>query len=365
MENELKSLKAAMDESIFKDAAFDSNNKQAVREALNKKKRSFPLAPLVAFAALFLVVLIGMSTVLQNEQSAAPEPPPETHIFEGMILQGQTNSGDSLQFMDGNLTIFTDPMMSAVRPWTDPDDASSEQASETTYSKITVVREESLFSVYSDGKLVLTLTQTAPRMFEDAGGNVYVTQQYIEEAAKIEPTTEELLEQLEAPYDSIGKILHEYKLPTEGQIGASGTYENGYQFDRNTGFFKSRSYPSGESPPAPTEGQFIGMFMGRLTTMIEDQNANTTNYGPTDTLESSGVSHEKYAIETMLLPQLNQLRNYQQSHKELTSWLDETIALYQAVLNSTNIDAYHENLENAEMRMNDMVEVIRKAREIE
>lgn len=51
MENELKSLKAAMDESIFKDAAFDSNNKQDVREALNKKKRSFPLAPLVAFAS--------------------------------------------------------------------------------------------------------------------------------------------------------------------------------------------------------------------------------------------------------------------------------------------------------------------------
>lgn len=365
MENELKSLKAAMDESIFKDATFDSNNKQAVREALNKKKRSFPLAPLVAIAALFLVVLIGMSTVLQNEQSTAPEPPPETHIFEGMLFQGQTNSGDSLQFMDGNLTIFTDPMMSAVRPWTDPDGASSEQASETTYSKITVVREESLFSVYSDGNLVFTLTQTAPRMFEDASGNVYVTQQYIEEAAKIEPTTEELLEQLEAPYDSIGKILHEYKLPTEGQIGASGTYENGYQFDRNTGFFKSKSYPSGESPPAPTEGQFIGMFMGRLTTMIEDQNANTTNYGPTDTLESSGVSHEKYTIETIMLPQLTQLRNYQQSHEELTSWLDETIALYQAVITTTTIEAYHENLENAEMRMDDIVKVIRIAREIE
>lgn len=181
MENELKSLKAAMDATAFKDAAFDSTNKQAVREALNKKKRSFPLAPLVAVAALFLVVVIGMSTWLQNNQSAAPEPPPETHIFEGMLFQGQTNSGDSLQFIDGNLTIFTDPMMSAVRPWMDPDDPPAEQASETTYSNVTVVREDSLFSVYSDGNLVFTLIQTAPRMFEDASGNVYVTQQYIEE----------------------------------------------------------------------------------------------------------------------------------------------------------------------------------------
>ncbi|OZS77787.1 hypothetical protein CF394_08510 [Tetzosporium hominis] len=192
MENELKSLKAAMDATVFKDADFDSSNKQGVRKALYKKKRrSFSLAPLVAVAALFLVVLIGMSAVLQNEQSAAPEPPPETHIFEGMIFQGQTNSGDSLQFIDGNLTIFTDPMMSAVRPWTDPDDASSEQANETTYSKITVVREDSLFSVYSDGNLVFTLTQTAPRMFEDSSGNVYVTNQYIEEADSLTARVED------------------------------------------------------------------------------------------------------------------------------------------------------------------------------
>lgn len=191
MENELKSLKAAMDATVFKDAAFDSTNKQAVREALNKKKRSFPLAPLVAVAALFLVVLIGMSTWLQNEQSAAPEPPPETHIFEGMLFQGQTNSGDSLQFIDGNLTIFTDPMMSAVRPWMDPDDPPAEQASETTYSKVTVVREDSLFSIYSEGNLIFTLTQTAPRMFEDVSSNVYVTQQYIEEADSLTARVED------------------------------------------------------------------------------------------------------------------------------------------------------------------------------
>lgn len=191
MENELKSLKAAMDATAFKDAAFDSTNKQAVREALNKKKRSFPFAPLVAIAALFLVVVIGMSTWLQNEQSAAPEPPPETHIFEGMLFQGETNSGDSLQFIDGNLTIFTDPMLSAVRPWMDPDDEPTEQASETTYSKITVVREDSLFSIYSDGNLILTLTQTAPRMFEDASGNVYGTQQYIEEADSLTARVED------------------------------------------------------------------------------------------------------------------------------------------------------------------------------
>lgn len=191
MENELKSLKNAIDESVFKEARFDSTNKQAVREALNKKKRPFPLAPLVAFAALFLVVLIGMSTWVQNEQSAAPEPPPETHIFEGMLFQGQTNSGDSLQFIDGNLTIFTDPMMSAVRPWMDPDDSPTEQAWETTYSKVTVVREDSLFSIYSEGNLIFTLTQTAPRMFEDVSSNVYVTQQYIEESDSLTARVED------------------------------------------------------------------------------------------------------------------------------------------------------------------------------
>lgn len=182
----------------------------------------------------------------------------------------------------------------------------------------------------------------------------------------VEPTTEEIIQQFEAPYNEIGMILHNYKLPVQGQVGGdSGTYENGYQFDTVTGFFRSRSYASGETPLPPTEGQFIGMFMATVDTIVMDRDANTTNYGSTESLESSGVKMRQHQISEYILPQLNQLRNYEQSDEALTSWLDETIARYQAVVNSATIEEYNESYETSNARMTRMAEVIHVARELE
>lgn len=182
----------------------------------------------------------------------------------------------------------------------------------------------------------------------------------------VEPTTEEIIQQFEAPYNEIGMILYNYKLPVQGQVGGdSGTYENGYQFDTVTGFFRSRSYASGGTPLPPTEGQFIGMFMATIDTIVMDRDANTTYYGSTESLESSGVKMRQHQISEYILPQLNQLRNYEQSDEALTSWLDETIARYQAVVNSATIEEYNENFEVSNARMDRMVEVILIARELE
>lgn len=182
MENELTKLKSAMDQTVFQPATFGENEKQAIRESLHqRKKKPIPVAGFVAVAALFLLTLIGSSIWLQMNQPAAPSDT-EPHILEGMIFQGQTNSGDTLHFLDGNLTITLDPMMSAVRPWMDPEDMPSEPASELVYPEVDVERSNSLFSIYSEGELVFTLTQTAPRLYEDEAGNEYATQTIIEGA---------------------------------------------------------------------------------------------------------------------------------------------------------------------------------------
>ncbi|MFC4356288.1 hypothetical protein ACFO0S_14600 [Chryseomicrobium palamuruense] len=182
MENELTKLKSAMDQSVFQSATFGEKEKQAIRESLHqRKKKRIPVAGFVAVAALFLLALIGSSVWLQMNQPAAPSDG-EPHILEGMIFQGQTNAGDTLQFLDGNLTVSTDPMISAIRPWMDPEDMASDPASELVYPELDVERTDSLFSIYSEEELVFTLTQTGPLLYEDEAGNVYSTQVFIEGA---------------------------------------------------------------------------------------------------------------------------------------------------------------------------------------
>lgn len=182
MENELTKLKSAMDQSVFQLATFGDNEKQAIRESLHqRKKKPIPAAGFVAVAALFLLMLIGSSIWLQMNQPAAPSEA-EPHVLEGMIFQGQTNAGDTLHFLDGNLTLSIDPTMSAIRPWMDPEDMPADSASEIVYPDVDVERTDSLFSIYSEGELVFTLTQTGPRLYEDEAGNEYATQTIIEGA---------------------------------------------------------------------------------------------------------------------------------------------------------------------------------------
>jgi len=193
MENELKHLKQAMDETVFESVPFDSSSKQAVREALHtRKEKPFMGAFIVIAAALVLVVLLGSTSWLQantptehatlpTEQSTAPVTE-ESHIFEGMIFRSQTNPADSLQFIDGGLVIVTNPTMNAIRPWTKPDDMPTEGESEISYSHIDIERDGSVFSVLTAGEWLFDLTQTSPRLYEDSEGNVFSTDQYIEEA---------------------------------------------------------------------------------------------------------------------------------------------------------------------------------------
>lgn len=182
MENELTKLKSAMDQSVFQSATFSESDKQAIRESLfQRKKKRIPVAGFVAVAALFLLTLIGSSVWLQMGQPAAPSDA-EPHVLEGMNFQGQTNSGDMLLFADGSLTVFTDPVISAIRPWMNPEDMPIDPVTETVYPGVDVKRTDSLFSIYSEGELVFTLTQTAPRFYEDEAGNVYATHDYIEGA---------------------------------------------------------------------------------------------------------------------------------------------------------------------------------------
>ncbi|WP_392455592.1 hypothetical protein ACF3OH_02215 [Chryseomicrobium aureum] len=193
MGNELNNLKEAMDETVFEQAKFDSTSKQAVREALySRKEKPFSAFAVVAAATLVLAILLGTTTWLQatltSEQATVPTKQStasvidDAHIFEGMIFRGQTNPGDSFQFINGNLVIVTDPTMSAVRPWINPEDMPTEGVSEVTYTDIDVERDQSLFVIYSAGELIFELYQTGPRLYEDSEGNVFSTDQYIEEA---------------------------------------------------------------------------------------------------------------------------------------------------------------------------------------
>ncbi|MBM7706843.1 hypothetical protein JOD03_001748 [Chryseomicrobium aureum] len=193
MGNELNNLKEAMDETVFEQAKFDSTSKQAVREALyTRKEKPFSAFAVVAAATLVLAILLGTTTWLQatltSEQATVPTKQStasvieDAHIFEGMIFRGHTNSGDSFHFIDGNLVIVTDPTMSAVRPWINPADMPAEGTFEMTYTDIDVERDKSLFVIYSAGELIFELIQTGPRLYEDSEGNVFSTDQYIEEA---------------------------------------------------------------------------------------------------------------------------------------------------------------------------------------
>ena len=193
MGNELNNLKEAMDETVFEQAKFDSTSKQAVREALySRKEKPFSAFAVVAAATLVLAILLGTTTWLQatltSEQATVPTKQStasvieDAHIFEGMIFRGQTNPGDSLQFIEGNLVIVTDPTMNAIRPWINPEDMAKEGLSEISYSHIDVQRDGSVFSISSAEEWLFDLTQTAPRLYEDSEGNVFSTDQYIEEA---------------------------------------------------------------------------------------------------------------------------------------------------------------------------------------
>lgn len=193
MENELKNLKPAMNETVLQDATFGTLQKHAIQEKLHvPRKQKFPLVGVVAVAALFIVaLLVSQYFVTTNQTTTNPDPTNpnaiiEPHIFETMIFQGQTNPADSFHFLDNTLTIYTDPAMNAIKPWTDPEDVPEEGASEITYENIFVEREGSHFTIYSDETSVLTLIQTGPRLFEDVDGNVYATQTYVDEVLENE-----------------------------------------------------------------------------------------------------------------------------------------------------------------------------------
>lgn len=192
MGNELNNLKEAMDETVFEQAKFDSTSKQAVREALySRKEKPFSAFAVVAAATFVLAILLGTTTWLQTnmptEQEALPTEQPaaiteESHILEGMILRSQTNPADSLQFIDGSLVIVSNPTMNAILPWTKQENLPTEGESEISYSHITVERDGSVFSILTAGEWLFDLTQTSPRLYEDSEGNVFSTDQYIEEA---------------------------------------------------------------------------------------------------------------------------------------------------------------------------------------
>lgn len=183
MDEQLKGLRKAMNNSLFQKNNFDEHQKAIVRLSV-KKKRKFNFTPAIIII-LFLAVtsVLGLS-YMNDKQSAAYLT--KKHDLEEQFFVNQRNAEHTLFFLNNELTISINPSFNIGPNSPNSEKINLEHATKTVYKNITVKTEVDQYFVYSGEEHLLTLQKIAPRFVEDEDGNVFSTQTYLSNLLAIE-----------------------------------------------------------------------------------------------------------------------------------------------------------------------------------
>ncbi|SDN26992.1 hypothetical protein SAMN05518871_104132 [Psychrobacillus sp. OK028] len=187
MDEQLKDLRKAMNNSLFKQNNFSEHQKAIVRLSVNKKQK-FNFVPAIIII-LFLTVssVLGLSYI-NDKQSAAYLT--ANHDLEAQLFVNQRNTEHTLFFLKNELTISTNPSYRLTPDSSDLEKSSFEPATQTVYENISVKTDGDQYFVNSGEEHILTLKKIAPRLVEDEDGNVFSTQKYLSDLLAIEVVNE-------------------------------------------------------------------------------------------------------------------------------------------------------------------------------
>lgn len=174
MDEQLKGLRKAMNNTVFHKKNFGEHQKAVVRLSVNKKRK-------VNFApAIIIILFLSVSSILglsyMNDKQSADYITAK-HDLEEQHFVNQRHSQHTLHFYNNELTISTNPY------YTNPPDS-------TVYKNISVKTEEDQYFVYSGKEHLMTLQKIAPRLVKDEDGNVFSTQKYLSNLLSIEVVNE-------------------------------------------------------------------------------------------------------------------------------------------------------------------------------
>ncbi|MGG0412964.1 hypothetical protein [Peribacillus simplex] len=221
-----------------------------------------------------------------------------------------------------------------------------------------------------------------------------------EKEKKAEITKEEKIAELPSPYDEIGKRWAEWELPKEGRLPKTDKayqgflmdddsdpretgviYENGYVFDKKTGYYVTAVYETDEEfegkPPEVTPDQREGMIMGIISEYfgneysfegdyevepdemyVEDKNGKKI---PNQTF----IANLYVDIEAHKVDALFEIRHYAEldKNKPLEDWANETINFFLDAKETDDIEEIWKLYSEGEDNIAELNKTVKLARE--
>ncbi|MED3983476.1 hypothetical protein P4646_05225 [Peribacillus simplex] len=222
----------------------------------------------------------------------------------------------------------------------------------------------------------------------------------VEKEKKVEITKEEKIAELPSPYDEIGKRWAEWELPKEGRLPKTDKayqgflmdddsdpresaviYENGYGFDKKTGYYVTAAYERDEEfegrPPEVTPDQREGMIMGIIAEYfgneysfegdfevepdemyVEDKNGKKI---PNQTF----IANLYVDIESHKVDALFEIRHYAEldKNKPLEDWANETINFFLDAKETDDIEVIWKLYSEGEDNIAELSKTVKLARE--
>ncbi|MFJ7508861.1 hypothetical protein ACIQW7_05140 [Peribacillus simplex] len=222
----------------------------------------------------------------------------------------------------------------------------------------------------------------------------------VEKEKNVEHTKEEKIAELPSPYDEIGKRWAEWELPKEGRLPKTDKayqgflmdddsdpresaviYENGYGFDKKTGYYVTAAYERDEEfegrPPEVTPDQREGMIMGIIAEYfgneysfegdfevepdemyVEDKNGKKI---PNQTF----IANLYVDIESHKVDALFEIRHYAEldKNKPLEDWANETINFFLDAKETDDIEVIWKLYSEGEDNIAELSKTVKLARE--
>ncbi|MGG0789260.1 hypothetical protein ABE132_11115 [Peribacillus simplex] len=217
----------------------------------------------------------------------------------------------------------------------------------------------------------------------------------VEKEKNVELTKEEKIAELPSPYDEIGKHFAEWELPKEGRLPKTDKayqgflmedgkdpresaviYENGYGFDKKTGYYFTAAYERDEEfegrPPEVTPDQREGMIMGIIAEIVQDGDY-VIEGEPMYVKDKNGktipnltfMANIKVDIEAHVITPIHNVRYYAEKDelKPLEDWANETLNLFYDASETNDIEecwkSYLKGMDNIK-QLNDTFNLARE-----
>ncbi|MED3788907.1 hypothetical protein P4576_17040 [Peribacillus frigoritolerans] len=222
----------------------------------------------------------------------------------------------------------------------------------------------------------------------------------VEKEKNVEITKEEKIAELPSPYKEIGKRWAKWELPKEGRLPKTDKayqgflmdddsdpretgviYENGYVFDKKTGYYVTAAYEYDEEfegkPPEVTPDQREGMIMGIIAEYfgneysfegdyevepdemyVEDKNGKKI---PNQTF----IANLYVDIEAHKVDALFEIRHYAEldKNKPLEDWANETINFFLDAKETDEIEEIWKLYSEGEDNIAELNKTVKLARE--